>query len=183
MTRRSLAAALLLLASSASGLLAQSDAPDARAAADRPAPFAAASEAMNASVVSLRDSIVALARQQVGKRYVLGGASPERGFDCSGLVKYLAAALKLDVPRTAAEQARVGKAVTKDPSRLRPGDLLTFGSGKRASHIGIYVGDGKFIHASTAAGRVVESRVDRKGRGIKPWQGVRRLLAEADSGK
>ena len=137
---------------------------------------------MNASVVSLRDSIVALARQQIGKRYVLGGASPSRGFDCSGLVQYLAAALKLDVPRTAAEQARAGQPVTKDPARLRPGDLLTFGSGKRASHIGIYVGDGKFIHASTAAGRVVESRVDRKGRGIKPWQGVRRLLADSDSG-
>ena len=174
----------MLLASSASGLLAQSAAPDARTAADRPAPFAAASASMNATAMSLRDSIVALARAQVGKRYVLGGASPARGFDCSGLVQYLAAALKLDVPRTAAEQSsRAGREVAKDPSRLRPGDLLTFGSGKRASHIGIYVGDGKFIHASTAAGRVVESRVDRQGRGIKPWRGVRRLLADTDSGK
>lgn len=178
MTRRLLPAALLLLASSASGLQAQPTA----LAADRPAPFAAASASVNATAASLRDSIVALARQQVGKRYVLGGASPSRGFDCSGLVKYLAAALKLDVPRTAAEQERAGRAVAKDPTRLRPGDLLTFGSGKRASHIGIYVGDGKFIHASTAAGRVVESRVDRKGRGIKPWRGVRRLLADTDSG-
>jgi cell wall-associated NlpC family hydrolase len=178
LTRRLLPAALLLLASGASGLTAQ----PAPVAVDRPSPFAAASASMNASVASLRDSIVALARQQIGKRYVLGGASPSRGFDCSGLVQYLAAALKLDVPRTAAEQARAGQAVSKDPSRLRPGDLLTFGTGKRASHIGIYVGDGKFIHASTAAGRVVESRVDRKGRGIKPWRGVRRLLADSDSG-
>jgi len=183
LTRRLLPAALLLLASGASGLKAQSVAPDARPAADRPAPFAAASASMNASVASLRDSIVALARAQIGKRYVLGGASPTRGFDCSGLVQYLAAALKLDVPRTAAEQSRAGSAVEKDPTRLRPGDLLTFGSGKRASHIGIYVGDGKFVHASTAAGRVVESRIDRKGRGIKPWQGVRRLFADADSGR
>ena len=180
MTRRLLAAALLLLASSASVLPAQPAATDAPAA-DRPAPLAAASSSMNASVVSLRDSIVALARAQIGKRYVLGGTSPDRGFDCSGLVRYLAAALKLDVPRTAAEQSRAGREVTKDPSRLRPGDLLTFGSGKRASHSGIYVGDGKFVHASTAAGRVVESRIDRKGRGIKPWRGVRRLFADADS--
>ena len=187
MTRRTLPAALLLLASSASGLVAQQAAP---AAADRPAPFAAMSASLNASMggaatgsaASLRDSIVALARAQVGKRYVFGGATPDRGFDCSGLVRYLAAALKLDVPRTANEQSRAGRAVARDPSRLRPGDLLTFGSGKRVSHIGIYVGDGRFVHASTAAGRVVESRIDRKGRGVKPWRGVRRLLAEADSG-
>ena len=130
---------------------------------------------------SLRDSIVALARAQVGTRYVLGGTTPARGFDCSGLIRYVAQALRLDVPRTASEQSHVGAAVATDPSRLRPGDLLTFGSGKRVSHIGIYVGDGKFVHASTAAGRVVESRLDRKGRGIKPWQGVRRLFADADS--
>ena len=188
MTRRTLPAALLLLASSASGLVAQQAAP---AAADRPAPFAAMSASLNASMggaatgsaASLRDSIVALARAQVGKRYVFGGATPDRGFDCSGLVRYLAAALKLDVPRTANEQSRAGRAVAKDPSRLRPGDLLTFGTGSRVSHIGIYVGDGKFVHASTAAGRVVESRLDRKpARGVKPWRGVRRLFADADSG-
>ena len=131
---------------------------------------------------SLRDSIVALARAQLGTRYVLGGTSPERGFDCSGLIRYIAQALRLDVPRTANEQSRAGRAVERDPSQLRPGDLLTFGTGSRISHIGIYVGDGKFIHASTGAHRVVEARLDRKpGRGIKPWLGVRRLLADADS--
>jgi cell wall-associated NlpC family hydrolase len=133
--------------------------------------------------LSLRDSIVALARAQLGTRYVFGGTTPERGFDCSGLIRYVAQALRLDVPRTAREQSRVGDAVARDPSRLRPGDLLTFGTGARISHIGIYVGDGKFIHASTGAGRVVEARLDRKpGRGIKPWLGVRRLVADADSG-
>jgi cell wall-associated NlpC family hydrolase len=132
------------------------------------------------AALSLRDSIVALARAQLGTRYVLGGTTPERGFDCSGLIRYIAQALRLDVPRTANEQARVGRAVTRDPSSLRPGDLLTFGSGSRISHIGIYIGDGKFIHASTGAGRVVEARLDRKpARGIKPWLGVRRLIAEA----
>ena len=131
---------------------------------------------------SLRDSIVALARAQLGRRYVLGGADPERGFDCSGLIRYLAQALDLDVPRTANDQARAGAAVAADPARLRPGDLLTFGHGSRVSHIGIYVGDGKFVHASTAAGRVVESRLDRRpARGIKPWKGVRRLFADVES--
>jgi cell wall-associated NlpC family hydrolase len=145
----------------------------------RLAPKSASRPALAAG--SLRDSIVALARAQLGTRYVFGGTNPDRGFDCSGFIRYIAQALDLDVPRTANEQSRVGAAVAADPSRLRPGDLLTFGSGKRVSHIGIYVGDGKFVHASTVAGRVIESRLDRRGRGVKPWQGVRRLFADADS--
>jgi cell wall-associated NlpC family hydrolase len=141
------------------------------------APFAAFSR----SARSLRDSLVALARAQVGRRYVLGGESPEGGFDCSGLVRYLLATFDTRVPRTAAQQARAGAAVARDTTRLRPGDLLTFGRGKRTSHVGIYVGDGRFVHASSAAGRVVESRLDRRpSRLIKPWRGVRRILA-ADS--
>jgi cell wall-associated NlpC family hydrolase len=137
--------------------------------------------AFSRSARSLRDSLVALARAQVGRRYVFGGESPERGFDCSGLVRYLLATFDTRVPRTAAQQARAGAAVDRDTTRLRPGDLLTFGAGKRTSHIGIYVGDGRFVHASSAAGRVIESRLDRRpSRLIKPWRGVRRVLA-ADS--
>ena len=146
----------------------------------RPAPLAA----FSASANDLRDSIVALARAQVGRRYVFGGTTPEKGFDCSGLIRYITAALGKDVPRTAAQQSKVGLAVARDTSRLRPGDLLTFGNGKKVDHIGIYVGDGKFVHASTKAGRVVESRLDRPHyKGVKPWQGVRRLFADADTGK
>ena len=142
------------------------------------APFAA----FSASAQTLRDSLVALARAQVGRRYRLGGTSPERGFDCSGLVQYVMRALGTEVPRTAREQARRGEAVERDTTRLRPGDLLTFGSGKRITHIGIYVGDGRFVHASSAAGRVVESRVNRApAPRIKPWRGVRRVLTTADS--
>lgn len=143
-----------------------------------PKPF----EAMSASASSLRDSLVALARAQIGRRYVRGGTTPERGFDCSGLVKYIMAAFDRSVPRTANQQARVGLAIVKDTSRLRPGDLLTFGKGKRGvSHIGIYVGNGRFIHASTKAGRVIESPLVRPmARGIKPWLGVRRLFTSDD---
>lgn len=138
--------------------------------------------AMSASAMSLRDSLVALARAQLGRRYVRGGQSPDRGFDCSGLVRYITAVLHLDVPRTARQQARVGLAVARDTSRLLPGDLLTFGRSKRGvSHIGIYVGDGLFVHASTKAGRVIESRLDRPlYKGVKPWLGVRRLIAASD---
>jgi cell wall-associated NlpC family hydrolase len=139
-------------------------------------PFAA----FSASALSLRDSLVSMARAQLGRRYVLGGESPDRGFDCSGLVKYLAAALNLRLPRTAAQQASSGDSVPKDTASLRPGDLLLFGSGKRISHIGIYVGEGRFIHASSSAGRVVESRLLRPpARRIKPWRGVRRVVGDS----
>ena len=140
--------------------------------AELPRPFSAFSE----SAQSLRDSIVALARAQIGKRYVYGGESPSRGFDCSGLVQYVAAALQIRVPRTARLQARVGDAIPADTSRLLPGDVLTFGSGKSISHVGIYVGDGRMVHASTAAGRVIETKLLRpRVSGIKPWRGARRL--------
>lgn len=130
----------------------------------------------------VRDSLVRLARQQLGRRYVLGGTTPEKGFDCSGLIRYILARLDIEVPRTAAQQERVGEKVAKDTSELRPGDLVTFGRGSRATHIGIYVGDGRFIHASSAAGRVVESRLLRRPtRLIKPWREARRVLAESDT--
>jgi cell wall-associated NlpC family hydrolase len=125
----------------------------------------------------LRDSIVTMARSQIGKRYRYGGATPGRGFDCSGLIQYIATHLGLDVPRTAARQAKAGSAVPADTSHLRPGDLLTFGTGRRITHIGIYVGDGRFIHASSKAGRVIESAVNRPlVKNVKPWRGARRLL-------
>jgi cell wall-associated NlpC family hydrolase len=139
---------------------------------DESKPFASFSR----SALSLGDSIVTLAREQLGRRYVFGGSSPRRGFDCSGLVKYIATILHIDIPRTARMQARIGEAVAKDTSQLLPGDLVTFGRGSSISHIGIYVGNGRFIHASTKAGRVIETALLRApARGIKPWQGVRRL--------
>jgi cell wall-associated NlpC family hydrolase len=129
-----------------------------------------------------RDSLVALARAQIGRRYVHGGASPERGFDCSGLVRWLMAALDVEVPRTAALQARSGHPVPRDRTALRPGDVLTFGRGPRVEHIGIYVGGGRFVHASSVAGRVIESPIDRPPAPlIKPWRGARRLVIAADT--
>lgn len=134
------------------------------------------------SAATIRDSLVTLARQQLGRRYVFGGTSPEKGFDCSGLIRYILAKLDVKVPRTAAQQERVGKVVAKDTAELRPGDLVTFGRGKGASHIGIYVGEGRFIHASSAAGRVIESPLIRPpARLIKPWRGARRILAITDT--
>jgi cell wall-associated NlpC family hydrolase len=145
-----------------------------------PKPF----EAFSNSAHSLRDSVVAMARAQVGTKYKHGGTTPGKGFDCSGLIQYVMAALKVDVPRTAKQQANVGLAVNRDTSRLLPGDLLTFGKGKKGvvSHIGIYVGDGRFIHASSVAGKVIESPIDRPASPlIKIWRGARRMMSLDDS--
>src|SRR4051812_35518984 len=92
------------------------------------------------SALGLRDSVVALARAQLGKKYRPGGTTPDRGFDCSGLVKYVLDAMKIDVPRTSREQSRIGAAIPRDTLQLRPGDLLLFGQPKAGvSHVGIYV--------------------------------------------
>ena len=137
------------------------------------------------SAQALRDSLlVSVARTAVGTRYVRGGQSFEGGFDCSGLVRYVMAALRVSVPRTAAEQGATGLALARDTTRLRPGDLLTFGRSPRSvTHIGIYLGNGRYVHASSVAGRVIESPIDRpRSPLIKPWRGSRRVLSEAASG-
>ena len=150
---------------------------DAASHVDGPRPFAQ----FTGSATTMRDSIVALARAQIGRRYVFGGTSPERGFDCSGLVKYVLGLLDISVPRTARQQARLGEAVVRDTSDLEPGDILTFGRSRRgASHVAIYVGDVRYIHASVTAGRVIETSLDRPGSPlVRAWRGVRRLFISA----
>jgi cell wall-associated NlpC family hydrolase len=146
-------------------------------ALDAPKPFAA----FSASAMSLRDSLVALARAQVGRKYVHGGETPSRGFDCSGLVRYIVAALHITMPRTAAKQAFAGVGVPADTSQLLPGDLLTFGRGTKGavSHIGIYVGNGRIVHASTKAHEVIETDLmNPKVAGVKRWRGARRVLTD-----
>jgi len=126
---------LMLVASPAAH--AQQAQSDSLPQLDARKPFARWSQ----SVHTVRDSLVAVARAQVGTKYVLGGTSPTGGFDCSGLVKYVMAALRVELPRTAAQQARVGSAITRDENRLRPGDLLTFGKSKGGvSHIELRFG-------------------------------------------
>jgi cell wall-associated NlpC family hydrolase len=135
----------------------------------------------SSSAVAMRDSIVALARAQIGTPYKLGGTTPGRGFDCSGLVRYVLGALRVALPRTAAQQATVGADLPKDTTRLRPGDLLTFGKGNRITHVGIYVGSGRYVHASTTAGRVIETSLSRtRSPLVRSWRGGRRVLADAD---
>ncbi len=82
-----------------------------------------------------------------GIKYTWGGKTPETGFDCSGFVSYVFRnAVNLTLPPTARAISQIGKTVKKD--ELQPGDLVFFNTLKSAfSHVGIYVGDNKFIHA------------------------------------
>jgi cell wall-associated NlpC family hydrolase len=144
-------------------------------------PTLAANLARPARTQSRRDSVVQMARAQLGRRYIFGGTTPD-GFDCSGFLRYLMRAAGYDLPRTAAEQAQAGREVPRDPSLLRPGDILTFGRGGRVTHVGIYIGNGRFIHASTGAMRIVEAPLDRPASHlVRAWYGVRRLLSDEDS--
>ena len=93
-----------------------------------------------------------------GIKYTWGGKTPETGFDCSGFVNYVFRnAINLTLPPTARAISQIGKTVKKD--ELQPGDLVFFNTLKSAfSHVGIYIGDNKFIHAPrTGAAVRVES--------------------------
>ena len=155
----------------------------ARLAADDGAPYQATPRPLgrwSASALDLRDSIlISVVRSTVGTRYRRGGQSVDRGFDCSGLVRYIMSALEVRVPRTAAEQAESGLAVGRDATRLRPGDVLTFGRDARGvSHVGIYIGNGRYVHASSVAGRVIESDLRRPAAPrTTPWRDSRRVLS------
>ena len=113
----------------------------------------------NALVQQVRDSateMVLTAMNFLGVRYVRGGNSAEQGFDCSGFTRYVFEnSLGLVLPRRADEQARIAGLLQVKRDELRPGDLVFFNTMRRAfSHVGIYVGEGKFIHAPRAGSEV-----------------------------
>ena len=82
----------------------------------------------------------------LGTPYRWGGSSPDNGFDCSGLVGYVFRSIGIDLPRVSRAMANEGVAIT-DRTALAEGDLVFFGRRGRVDHVGIYVGDGKFLHA------------------------------------
>ena len=106
----------------------------------------------------LRQDVLATARAQVGDIYVFGGESPG-GFDCSGLMEYIFHANGFEIPRTADPQ--LAESLIIDPEALAPGDLIFFdgtdGSGDFVTHVGVYLGDGDFIHAGFQGGVCIRS--------------------------
>ena len=119
---------------------------------------AAQAQAEAEALAGRRQSVVDEAAAQLGVPYAYGGTTPS-GFDCSGFTRWVFShALGRELPRTAAEQSALGTGVSLD--ELVPGDLLFWGRGSGVYHVGIYVGDGEYIHASTGGGRVMRATFD-----------------------
>ncbi len=114
-------------------------------------------DASAASQAGKGQEIANYALQFVGYPYVYGGSSP-KGFDCSGLTSYVYSQFGYSINRTASNQLNNGYAVEK--SNLQPGDLVFFrqnGSTKPASHVGVYIGNNQYVHASTPGVGVIIS--------------------------
>lgn len=116
-------------------------------------------------VIPVGQQAVNTAKKYLGVKYVWGGTSP-KGFDCSGLVKYVYAKYGVRLNRVAADQARQGTRVTRD--KLKAGDLVFFdtdGGKNYINHVGMYIGGGRFIHASSGRStghKVVISSLNEK---------------------
>lgn len=135
---------------------------------------AAAKSVANTALKTAQDlSIFALGL--LGIDYRFGGSEPETGLDCSGLVRYVFQQVTgVTLPRSAKEMSRVGAQVALDD--LKPGDLVFFNTRRFAfSHVGIYLGDGRFIHAPSR-GREVEVATLDKNFWQKRFNGARRLI-------
>ena len=113
----------------------------------------------------------------LGVPYRSGGTSEEKGFDCSGFVRYMyEKSVGLVLPRRAEEQAKVTEEISR--SELKPGDLVFFNTLKRTfSHVGIYVGDGKFIHAPRP-GKAVRVDDMREAYWQQRFNGARRVQVD-----
>jgi murein DD-endopeptidase len=112
------------------------------------------------------------ARDMVGKPYRYGGNSPS-GFDCSGLVQYSYSRAGLPIPRTTRSQRESGIAVGSQS--LRAGDLIFFDQeGRKSSHVGIYIGNGRFVHAPSSGKKVRVDKLDKKY-WKKHYDGARRI--------
>lgn len=123
----------------------------------------------------LRGEVVKAAASFIGVPYLWGGASPEEGFDCSGLTMTVYQLNGINLPRTSAEQYREGEPVDKND--LEAGDLVFFSTAGRGkvSHVGIYIGNNQFIHAPRRGKRITVERLDNTYF-AKNYVGARRYI-------
>ncbi len=128
------------------------------------------------AAVSPVKSVIQHAFSLIGTPYRFGGSSPETGFDCSGLVGYVFRAIGIDLPRVSRAIAGEGTKVGRDA--LKEGDVVLFGKSGRIDHVGIYVGDGSFLHAPSKGRNVTVSKMDT-GHWAQRFMGARRVVANA----
>jgi cell wall-associated NlpC family hydrolase len=163
--RHKLAIALAFLAALVNGCATRAPLPER-------ATGTAAGGASGAGAPRAEAALIALGL--LGRPYAFGGASPDTGFDCSGLVAYVyREAFRWSLPRTTFEQSRVGVPVANEA--LGPGDLVFFNTLRRDfSHVGIYLGDARFVHAPSTGG-VVRVEDMRLPYWASRYNGARRL--------
>lgn len=120
------------------------------------------------------DDLLMSAMGLLGVSYRFGGSNPASGLDCSGFIQYIfREAMNVNLPRTSAAMSEVGIPVEK--SNLKPGDLVFFArAGRRVGHVGMYIGDGKFIHAPRT-GKSIEIQNLNKAYYVKNYAGARRI--------
>jgi cell wall-associated NlpC family hydrolase len=122
--------------------------------------------------------IIEIAKQKLGRRYVWGATGQHNTFDCSGLTSYVCKLNGIKIPRRAIQQSKYGKAVKR--SELQPGDLIFFDTSKHrkgyVNHVGIYIGNGKFIHASSAKKKVIITSL-KKPFYSQRFKGARRVAS------
>lgn len=126
-------------------------------------------------ITNTASELVVHAMSMIGTHYRYGGDDPENGLDCSGLVRYVfKEAWGADLPRTSVEISRFGTRVNS--KELQPGDLVFYNTLRRGfSHVGIYLGDNRFIHAPRTGAQV---RIESMGVSYwkKRFNGARRIL-------
>jgi cell wall-associated NlpC family hydrolase len=123
--------------------------------ADQPA------RAPSATSIGTANDILFRAIALVGTPYHWGGNTPESGFDCSGLVDYIYRnAANILLPHSSSAMAGMDGSKVKQMDELASGDLVFFGSGRRISHVGVYVGKGRFVHAPNSGGTVRLDDID-----------------------
>lgn len=126
-------------------------------------------------------NVVSSAVDEMGQPYVWGGTgNGNGGFDCSGLIQFAYNRYGIAIPRTSAGQATAGVAIRRDPDALLPGDILVFSDrgDEQPTHVGLYVGEGKFIHSASNGVRLSRlAEDDSEGRlWLRRWVGVRRIV-------
>jgi cell wall-associated NlpC family hydrolase len=134
--------------------------------------------AEEASILETAHTLIEEGLEYLGIRYRYGSNNPSLGLDCSGFVQNVfRSALAFDLPRSARDMAKLGEKVGK--ADLQPGDLVFFNTMRRTfSHVGIYLGEGRFLHSASSGGGV---RIDEMGASYwsKRYTGARRLLDES----
>ncbi|WP_395067554.1 C40 family peptidase [Paraburkholderia silvatlantica] len=139
-----------------------------------PAPTEGGAKAFLSGMAGKAGDVVVGALNMIGVRYRWGGNTPDSGLDCSGFVRYVFQdTLGMSLPRRAEEMSRVGEKVSM--SNLKPGDLVFFNTMRRTfSHVGIYIGDNKFVHSPSTGSTI---RVDDLDDGYweKRFTGARRV--------